>query len=245
MKKIFSLFVLIWVLVLSGCGWWDAQLYHDNIFNAVKDCVDSNNEFYNNFNEGAKVEAIVELLQANIESCQASKEKIETLWNFKKDSSFKDAAINFLDKNINYLEIFLSTSGYRNLETITDEDMAWYKSVSSQLEIAVQELDSALNDLPLVQNTFAQKHGIKLETEQMPDIIDENVEDAEISGDAVDTGDSTNIIEAETDIQSPENDVDNPEISENTENTQDEVVIDLAQGDDEVDNIQDIETIQE
>ena len=109
----------------------------------------------------------------------------------------------------------------------------------------MQELDSALNDLPLVQNTFAQKHGIKLETEQMPDIVDENVEDAEISGDAVDTGDSTNIIEAETDIQSPENDVDNPEISENTENTQDEVVIDLAQGDDEVDNIQDIETIQE
>ena len=164
MKKGLFLLSLFSFLVISGCGWSDAQQYNDAIVNIVKKCTDANNDSYFNYNQAeATVDEILLLMQTNVEICKSSINEIEKLWSFKKDSSLKDATIKFLSENIDYLELIMSTSQYRNQSTITDEDRMAYVSVLNELTQKQENLRIALDDLPKVQKTFASKYNVKLD----------------------------------------------------------------------------------
>ena len=85
------------------------------------------------------------------------------MWDFDKDSSLKDAVVKLLSTEVDYLEKFWSTSHYRNIDNITDEDKAAYDSLVSDLYLAEETLNDQFSSLQQSQELFAAKHWLKLE----------------------------------------------------------------------------------
>ena len=169
MKK--SLFVawLLGVLILSWCGGQsDLKKYNDSIYTSIKECTDSTQtlfENYENSDSSITVESIMQTLEEDISICQKSETKVKGLGDYDGDSSLIDAATKLLWLEISYLEKFWSTNHYWNLETITDEDRLQYNGAVNELN----ELEDALNAQFLVlqqaQEGFAAKHGLILDTQ--------------------------------------------------------------------------------
>ena len=165
MKKSLWLVSLLWILVLSWC--WssiDVVEYNDSFVSFVKECTDANQALYQNFNaEWADIDSITQSLQNNISICQESQKKASNMWDYDKDSSLKDAVVNLMDMEVEYLQKFSATSRYRNLDNITDEDKAAYNWIVSDLNQTQVLLNQWFTNLQDVQEAFAAKHGLKLE----------------------------------------------------------------------------------
>ena len=165
MKKSLWLISLLWVIILSGCGWsGNVVEYNDTLVSIVKECTDANQELFQTFQaDKSTLDSIAESLQANIEICDKAKAKASELWNFEKDSSLKDAVVNLLSMEVIYLEKFWTTQRYRNIDNITDEDKLAYDGLVSDLNEAQNSLNQQFTNLQTVQEAFAVKHGLKLE----------------------------------------------------------------------------------
>ena len=177
MKKNQIFLFLSSILLLSGCGNSGAQLYHDNIYNAVRDCfVARNNAFTIYYNENPRVEDILDAINLAIESCQISKEIVENIWDYKKDSSFKDAVIDYLSSDIEYLTLYVDNSRFWNIETLNDEDALAYQEVRSQLLSSQEILMSNIENMSQSQKDFASKYGVKLEKDKLENSDQQNEE---------------------------------------------------------------------
>lgn len=164
MKKNLIFLSFVSIILLSGCGNSGAQLYHDNIYDVTRDCLISRNDVFRiSYSENPQTEDILNAINSAIASCQSSKETIEKLWNYKKDSSFKDAVIDYLSADIQYLTLYSESSKFRNLETLTEEDSTEYQTIYAQLIASQEELMSALESLTQSQKEFASKYDVKLE----------------------------------------------------------------------------------
>jgi hypothetical protein len=64
---------------------------------------------------------------------------------------------------IDYLQKFSSTSRYRNIDNLTEEDRADYNSTVSDLNETQNALNQQFTKLQEVQEAFAAKHALKLE----------------------------------------------------------------------------------
>jgi len=165
MKKNLVL-ILGWVLlILSGCGWsWNVVEYNDNFVAVVKECTDSTQDLFNVYQtEGSTIDAILESLNVSVDICEESKTKASKLGDYDKDSSLKDAVVGLLSTEIEYLKTFWSTSRYRNIADITAEDKVAYDWVVWELYQMEEVLNSKFVELQQVQESFAVKHGLKLE----------------------------------------------------------------------------------
>jgi hypothetical protein len=109
------------------------------------------------------LDSIAETLQSNIEICNKAKSKALDLWNFDKDSSLKDAVVDLLSSEVDYLQKFWSTEKYRNIDNITPEDEAAYEDIVRDLYKSETELNAKFISLQEVQEAFAAKHWLKLE----------------------------------------------------------------------------------
>ena len=165
MKKSLWILSLLWVLVLSGCGWTSNVVeYNDTLVSFVKECTDANQELFHTFQtNGTTIDSIAENLQSNIEICNKAKSKASDLWNFDKDSSLKDAVVNLLSMEVIYLEKFWSTQRYRNIDNITAEDKEAYQWLVNDLNEAQNLLNQEFTNLQDAQEAFAAKHGLRLE----------------------------------------------------------------------------------
>ncbi len=165
MKKSLWLLSLLWVLILSGCGWSSNVVeYNDKLVAIVRECTDANQELFQTFQANSStLDSIAESLQSNIEICNNAKAKASELWNFEKDSSMKDGVINLLSMEVIYLEKFWATKPYRNIDNITDEDKQAYEGIVSELNEAQNSLNQQFTNLQTIQEAFAAKHGLKLE----------------------------------------------------------------------------------
>ena len=83
--------------------------------------------------------------------------------DYDKDSSLKDAVVDLLSSEVEYLKKFWSTERFRNLEDITDEDKAEYDSLVDDLYKEQEELNSKFVTLQEIQESFAAKHWLNLE----------------------------------------------------------------------------------
>ena len=165
MKKCLWLISMLWVLILSWC-WGSSSVveYNDSFVSLVKECTDANQALYQNFNaEWSTIDSITQTLQNNISICQNSKEKASGMWDYDKDSSLKDAVVNLLTMEVEYLQKFSETSRYRNIDNITDEDKTAYDWIVSDLNQSQVELNRQFTNLQDIQEAFAAKHGLKLE----------------------------------------------------------------------------------
>lgn len=165
MKKSFGMISLLWVLVLSWCGWsMNIVEYNDSLVDMVKECTDSNQELFKNFStDGANVDSIVQSIQDSVTICQNSQVKASQLWSYEKDSSLKDAVVELLAMEIDYLQKFSSTSRYWNINNLTEEDREDYNSTVSDLNETQNALNQQFTKLQEVQEAFAAKHALKLE----------------------------------------------------------------------------------
>ena len=165
MKKGFWILSLLWVLFLSWCGWsMNIVEYNDSLVDMVKECTDSNQELFKNFStDGANVDSIVQSIQDSVTICQNSQVKASQLWSYEKDSSLKDAVIELLAMEIDYLQKFSSTSRYWNIDNLTEEDRGDYNSTVSDLNETQNALNQQFTKLQEVQEAFAAKHALKLE----------------------------------------------------------------------------------
>ncbi len=165
MKKSFWILSLLWVLFLSWCGWsMNIVEYNDSLVDIVKECTDSNQELFKNFStDEASVDSIVQSIQDSVTICQNSQVKASQLWSYEKDSSLKDAVVELLAMEIDYLQKFSSTSRYRNIDNLTEEDRADYNSTVSDLNETQNALNQQFTKLQEVQEAFAAKHALKLE----------------------------------------------------------------------------------
>lgn len=165
MKKSLWLISLLWVLILSGCGWSNNVVeYNDNFVELVKECTDANQTLYQNFNaDWSTVDSIIQTLQENINVCQNAQAKASQMWDYDKDSSLKDAVVSLLTMEVEYLQKFSETSRYRNIDNLTDEDKESYNWIVSDLNQSQVSLNRQFTNLQDVQEAFAAKHGLKLE----------------------------------------------------------------------------------
>ncbi len=165
MKKSFWFLSLLWVLFLSWCGWsMNIVEYNDSFVDLVKECTDSNQELFKNFStDAASVDSIVQSIQESVTICQNSQVKASQLWSYEKDSSLKDAVVELLAMEIDYLQKFSSTSRYWNIDNLTEEDRADYNSTVSDLNETQNALNQQFIKLQEVQEAFAVKHALKLE----------------------------------------------------------------------------------
>ena len=164
MKKSLWLLSLLWILILSGCGWsGNVVEYNDAFVSIVKECTDGNQALFQTFQDSSTIDSIVDSLQSNIEICKSDKAKALELWNYEKDSSLKDAVVNLLSMEVIYLEKFWATQRYRNIDNITDDDKLAYDWLVSDLNEAQNSLNQQFTNLQTVQEAFAVKHGLKLE----------------------------------------------------------------------------------
>jgi hypothetical protein len=165
MKKGLWLLSLLWVLFLSWC-WWSVNVveYNDSLVDIVKECTDSNQELFKNFNtDEVSVDSILQSIQDSITICQGSQVKASQIWNYEKDSSLKDAVVDLLALEIDYLQKFSATSRYRNIDNITEEDREEYNWIVSDLNETQNSLNQQFTKLQEVQEGFAAKHALKLE----------------------------------------------------------------------------------
>lgn len=168
MKK--SLFViwLLWALILSWCGGQNSlKKYNDSIYTYIKDCTDSTQtlfETYEKSDGSTTVESIMQMLEEDIAICQNSETKVKELGDYDGDTSLSEPSLKLLWLEISYLQKFGSTNHYRNLDTITEDDMLQYNGIVDELN----ELEDALNAQFLVlqqaQEGFAAKHELILDT---------------------------------------------------------------------------------
>jgi len=165
MKKSLWLISLLWVLILSGCGWSNNVVeYNDNFVELVKECTDANQTLYQNFNtDWSTIDSIIQTLQENINACQNAQSKASQMWDYEKDSSLKDAVVSLLTMEVEYLQKFSETSRYRNIDNLTDEDKESYNWIVSDLNQSQVSLNRQFTNLQDVQEAFAAKHGLKLE----------------------------------------------------------------------------------
>lgn len=165
MKKSIWLLSLLWILILSGCGWsGNVVEYNDKLVSIVKECTDANQELFQTFQaDKSTLDSIAESLQSNIEICNNAKVKASELWNYEKDSSMKDGVVNLLNMEVTYLEKFWATQRYRNIDNITDEDKSAYDGLVSELNEAQNILNQQFTNLQTIQEEFAVKHWLKLE----------------------------------------------------------------------------------
>jgi len=164
MKK--SLVILsLATLLLVWCGWSKNVVeYNDSFVAVVKECTDSTQTLFDVFNlDGSTLNSVKESLNDSINACQNAQEKASKLWDFEKDSSLKDAVVDLLWTEVDYLQKFWTTSPYWNIENITDEDKVAYDSLVNELYQAEAVLNAKFTSLQQVQEGFAAKHGLKLE----------------------------------------------------------------------------------
>lgn len=165
MKKTFWLISLLWILVLSWC--WsslDVVEYNDNFVALVKECTDANQTLFQNFNaEWASIDSITQALQNNIVICQNTQAEASKVWDYDGDSSLKDWVVNLLALEVDYLQKFASTSRYRNIDNLTEEDKEAYNWVVSDLNQSQSSLNQWFINLQDIQEAFAVKHHLKLE----------------------------------------------------------------------------------
>ena len=86
------------------------------------------------------------------------------MWDYEKDSSLKDAVIDLLNTEVEYLQKFAATNHYRNIDNITDEDKEAYDAVTSDLNESQNILNQKFANLQDEQEAFAAKYGLKLES---------------------------------------------------------------------------------
>ena len=165
MKKISSLILLLWVMVLSWCGGsMNVVEYNDSFVDLVKECTDSTQALFEVFKaDGSTLDSISESLQESIALCQNAQSKAAQIWDYKKDSSLKDAVVSLLGMEIEYLQKFWNTSHYWNINNISDEDKDAYDWIVSDLNQSQNELNQQFTNLQDVQEAFAAKYWLKLE----------------------------------------------------------------------------------
>lgn len=164
MKKGLRLISLLWILILSGCGWSSNVVeYNDTLVSIVKECTDANQTLFQTFQNSSTIDSIVDSLQSNIEICNSAKAKASELWNFEKDSSMKDGVVKLLSMEVTYLEKFWATQRYRNIDNITEEDKLAYNWLVSDLNEAQNLLNQEFTNLQTIQEGFAAKHWLNLE----------------------------------------------------------------------------------
>lgn len=164
MKKSFWILSLLWILVLSWCGSSNVVEYNDSFVEIVKECTDANQTLFQNFNaEQATIDSIEQSIQENISICKWAQEKAVKIWNYEKDSSLKDAVVELLTSEVEYLQKFASTKPYRNIDNLSDEDKEAYNWITSELNELQTVLNQQFTSLQDVQEAFATKHWLKLE----------------------------------------------------------------------------------
>ena len=158
---------LLWaLLILSGCGGAGSVIeYNDSFVAVVKECTDSTQDLFNLYQaEDSTLDSIIEALEKSIEICENSESKASKMWDFEKDSSLKDAVVDLLSTEVDYLSQFKSTSRFRNTDNLTEEDKEAYNWVVSELYQSEDLLNSKFASLQSIQEAFAAKHGLKLDT---------------------------------------------------------------------------------
>ena len=153
------------MLLLSGC-WNSGNVveYNDSFVAIVKECTDSTQELFNVFQaDGSTLDSISESLQSSIDTCRSAKSKASKMWDYDKDSSLRDAVVDLLWTEVDYLEKFGTSSRYWNIDDITDEDKVAYDSLVSELYQSEEVLNSKFVSLQETQEAFAAKHWLKLE----------------------------------------------------------------------------------
>ena len=173
MKKGVWLLSLLWILILSGCGWSNSIVeYNDSFVAIVKECTEANQTLFQTFKANTStLDSIADSVQANIEICGNASAKASELWDYEKDSSLKDAVIDVLDTEVEYLQKFAATNRYRNIDNLTDEDKEAYDEIESDLNATQNVLNQKFTNLQDVQEAFAAKYGLILEksSEENPD----------------------------------------------------------------------------
>jgi len=165
MKKWILTLSLLWIFVLSWC-WWENNLieYNDTFVTLVKECTDSTQALFDTFEEeGSTLDSISEWVQSCIDICKNSQDKASKMSDYDKDSSLKDAVVDLLETETEYLKKFWSTERFRNIDDLTDEDKVEYDSIVKDLYQEEEKLNAKFVSLQEVQENFAVKHWLKLE----------------------------------------------------------------------------------
>lgn len=165
MKKSLWLLSLLWILILSWCGSsMNVVEYNDSFVELVRECTDGNQALFQTYNaNSATLDSISQSLQDNISICQNAQAKASQMWDYEKDSSLKDAVINLLTMEVNYLQKFSETSRYRNIDNLTEEDKIAYNWIVTELNEVQNYLNKQFTNLQDTQEAFAAKHGLNLE----------------------------------------------------------------------------------
>jgi len=165
MKKSLWLLSLLWILILSWCGSsTNVVEYNDSFVELVRECTDGNQALFQTYNaNSATLDSISQSLQDNISICQNAQAKASQMWDYEKDSSLKDAVINLLTMEVNYLQKFSETSRYRNIDNLTEEDKIAYNWIVTELNEVQNYLNKQFTNLQDTQEAFAAKHGLNLE----------------------------------------------------------------------------------
>ena len=140
--------------------------YNDNIVNLTISCSESEDNIRAIYeDENADIEDIKTSINNTIKECKNDLQKVNNLWNWKWDSSLKDWATRFLEKEVEYYQKFYELLPYLYKQELTGNEKATYDSLSEQLGKIDEDLSKASDNLEALQTQFAKKYSFDLEDE--------------------------------------------------------------------------------
>lgn len=155
----------------------DAITYNDTLVADTESCFWAEENVWTAY-YNVNTEDFKSAINSLLSTCDTAINDIKNIDWLDEDFSLRDGVIVVLEKYLSYYNKFSELAPYigYDLENMTEEDAAAYKTITSELDAINTELIEANNSLTQIQETFAANHGYDLEMEE------ENIEE-EISED--------------------------------------------------------------
>lgn len=162
-KSLLAIFAAFSTVLLAGCG-VNVIDYNDKLVELGKACYTAEEVIDTELNlenyEGAQT-----ALTAALNLCAANAETVKNMEGYKDDTDLRDAFAAVLDSEVVYLEKYGELIAYY---TLSDEE--WTDEVEAAADALFEEVSAlydltidASDNLQIVQEAFATRHGYELE----------------------------------------------------------------------------------
>lgn len=160
------------------------SIYYNSLMDIAAKCIDTEQGVSDTYNNPSSSIIDVKLaINKTLNQCLNASEEIQAQWDREWDFSLSDWILNVLDKTVNYYSKFSEYISYEENTKPTEEDeyiagldnlnedteepavdnsADILNNISNELDILKEDLNTATNELAVIQEEFANVHWLTL-----------------------------------------------------------------------------------